>query len=120
MMEIQQHDSVVVDVAGLVQGFAELLQERERGVAGRREAPKAVLCCPPSPPLYRPPGGAPALEIRSKGGGGGQVGGKGCLAPQGKGELPPRVTNPRRIGKGPRGRLAPSPLRGWFPSTYSP
>ena len=33
-MEIQQHDGVVVDVAGLRQGFAELLRERERGVAG--------------------------------------------------------------------------------------
>ena len=29
MMEIQQHDGVVVDVAGYRQGFAELLQERE-------------------------------------------------------------------------------------------
>ena len=33
-MEIQQHDGVVVDVAVLRQGFAELLRERERGVAG--------------------------------------------------------------------------------------
>ena len=83
-MEIQQHDGVVVDVAGLVQGFAELLlREREREVLqGRREAPKAVGCCPPSPPLYRPPG---------RGGGAGQGshldGGRrpgGCLAPQGK------------------------------------
>ena len=28
-MEIQQHDGVVVDVAALRQGFAELLRERE-------------------------------------------------------------------------------------------
>ena len=48
MMEIQQHDGVVVDVAGLRQGFAELLREREV-LQGRREAPKAVVCCPPSP-----------------------------------------------------------------------
>ena len=47
-MEIQQHDGVVVDVAGLRQGFAELLREREV-LQGRREAPKAVGCCPPSP-----------------------------------------------------------------------
>ena len=61
MMEIQQHDGVVVDVAGLRQGFAKLLREREREVLqGRREVPKAVGCCPPSPPLYRPLGGAPA------------------------------------------------------------
>ena len=55
MMEIQQHDGVVVDAAGLRQGFAKLLREREV-LQGRREAPKAVGCCPPSPPLYRPPG----------------------------------------------------------------
>ena len=42
MMEIQQHDGVVVDVAGLRQGFAKLLREREREVLqGRREASKA-------------------------------------------------------------------------------
>ena len=49
-MEIQQHDGVVVDVAGLRQGFAKLLREREV-LQGRREAPKAVVCCPPSPPF---------------------------------------------------------------------
>ena len=50
-MEIQQHDGVVVDVAGL--GRASLsFCEREREVLqGRREAPKAVGGCPPSP-LY--------------------------------------------------------------------
>ena len=39
LMEIQQHNGVVVDVAGLRQGFAELLREREREVlqgGGRR------------------------------------------------------------------------------------
>ena len=43
-MEIQQHDGVVVDVAGLLQGFTKLLRERERErevLQGRREAPKA-------------------------------------------------------------------------------
>ena len=40
LMEIQQHDGVVVDVAGVRQGFAELLREREV-LQGRREAPKA-------------------------------------------------------------------------------
>ena len=53
MMEIQQHDGVVVDVAGLRQGFAELLREREREVLqGRREAPKAVLLLPSLPPPF--------------------------------------------------------------------
>ena len=91
-MEIQQHDGVVVDVAGLRQGFAKLLREREREVLqGRREAPKAVVCCPPSPPLFIGPlgrGRQPLGDQISKGGGG-QLGGKGCLAPQGKGEAPP-------------------------------
>ena len=73
-MEIQQHDGVVVDVAGL--GRASLsFCEREREVLqGRREAPKAVGCCPPSPPLYRPPGGSADPGIPSMGGGGGQGG----------------------------------------------
>ena len=88
-MEIQQHDGVVVDVAGLWQGFAKLLREREV-LQGRREAPKAVVCCPPFPlPLYRPPGGAPAPRDGISRGAAATRGGRGCLAPQGKGELPP-------------------------------
>ena len=87
MMEIQQHDGVVVDVAGLRQGFAELLREREV-LQGRREAPKAVLLLP-SPPLYRPPGGRRPQEMRSQGGAVATRGGRGCLAPHGKGEAPP-------------------------------
>ena len=71
-MEIQQHDGVVVDVAGCRQGFAELLREREV-LQGRREAPKAVGCCPPSPPLYRLPGrGGRRPGAHLDGGGGGQ------------------------------------------------
>ena len=59
-MEIQQHDGVVVDVAGCRQGFAEHIREREV-LQGEREAPKAVILLPSLPPLYRPPGrGAPA------------------------------------------------------------
>ena len=71
-MEIQQHDGVVVDVAGSRQGFAELLREGEV-LQGRREAPKAVVLLPPkasgAPPTLgfptlgaggRPMGGAPA------------------------------------------------------------
>ena len=119
-MEIQQHDGVVVDVAGLRQGFAELLREREREVLqGRREAPKAVVCCPPSP-LYIGPGGggAPAPRDGISRGAAATKGGRGCLAPQGKGELPPRVPNPRRMGGGPWGGAQPT--RGWLPSTFSP
>ena len=86
-MEIQQHDGVGGDVAGLRQGFAELLRERERCCRGGGRRPR--LCLLPSlPPLYRPLGGAPALgDGISKGGA--AKGGRGCLAPQGKGEAPP-------------------------------
>ena len=58
MKEIQQHDGVVVDVAGLQQGFTELLRERKREVLqGRREAPKAVVVLPslPTPLAAAPP-----------------------------------------------------------------
>ena len=58
-MEIQQHDGVVVDVAGLVQGFAELLRERERGVAGEEGGAQGCCVLPSLPPLYIGPlGGA--------------------------------------------------------------
>ena len=49
-MEIQQHDGVVVDVAGSRQGFAELLREGEV-LQGRREAPKAVVFAALPPPF---------------------------------------------------------------------
>ena len=63
-MEIQQHDGVVVDVAGLRQGFAKLLRERERerGVAGEEGGAQGCRLLPSlPPPLYRPPweGGRP-------------------------------------------------------------
>ena len=57
-MEIQQHDGVVVEVAGSRQGFAKLLREREV-LQGRWEAPKAVSLLP-SPLYIGPWGGAPA------------------------------------------------------------
>ena len=48
MMEIQQHDGVVVDVAGCRQGFAELLREGEvlQG-RGRHEESRVRLPLPP-------------------------------------------------------------------------
>ena len=56
-MEIQQHDGVVVEVAGSRQGFAKLLREGE-AVRGEREAPGTWVRLPcPSSSLYRPPGG---------------------------------------------------------------
>ena len=51
-MEIQQHDGVVVDVAGLRQGFAKILRERERCCRGGGRRPRLRCCCPPFPPLY--------------------------------------------------------------------
>ena len=84
-MEIQQHDGVVVDVAALRQGFA-----REREVLqGRREAPKALGCCPPSPPLYRPLGGCASPKRWDLKGGGGHKGGKGLPCPPRQGGTPP-------------------------------
>ena len=82
-MEIQQHDGVVVDVAGLRQGFAKLLREGEV-LQGEREALGAVVLLPSLPPtIYRTPGGRRPWEIRSPRGGGGQ-GGRGWLPPQDK------------------------------------
>ena len=58
-MEIQQHDGVVVEVAGSRQGFAKLLREGEV-LQGEREAPGAVVLLPSLPPLFigTPGGGA--------------------------------------------------------------
>ena len=51
MMEIQQHDGVVVDVAGLGRALLSFCEREREVLQGRREAPKAVVCCPPSPPF---------------------------------------------------------------------
>ena len=49
-MEIQQHDGVVVEVAGSRQGFAKLLRERERGVAGEEGGAQGLdVAALPSP-----------------------------------------------------------------------
>ena len=47
-MDIQQHDGVVVEVAGSRQGFAKRKREGEV-LQGEREAPGLVYCCPPFP-----------------------------------------------------------------------
>ena len=117
-MEIQQHDGVVVDVAGSRQGFAKLLREGEV-LQGRREAPKAVVLLPSLPPLYRPPEGGAGPGRWDLQGGAAAKGGEGVPCPPRQGgSSPPRVPNPRRMGGGPRG--APQPTKGWFPSTFSP
>ena len=73
----------------------------------------------PCPPLYRPPGGAPALGDAISQGGGGQGGG---VPPKASGApTHPRVSNPRRR-RDPRGGapahsgLVPLPLQPTGPS----
>ena len=64
-MEIQQHDGVVVEVAGISAGLRQAQREGEV-LRGEREAPGAWVLLPSLPPtIYSPPGGAPALEIPS-------------------------------------------------------
>ena len=113
-MEIQQHDGVVVEAAGISAGLRQAQREGEvsrEGEGGARGLGAAAL---PSPSLYRAPGGAPALGDSISKGGGGQG---GWLAPKPSGAPPtPRVSNPRRRG-GPRG--AHQPTRGWFPAHFS-
>ena len=68
MMEIQQHDSVVVEVAGFQQGFAKRCGRREMCHGREREVPGLRCGCPPFPPLYVGPrergGAALALPPR--------------------------------------------------------
>ena len=67
-MEIQQHDGVVVEVAGFQQGFAKRCGRRKVCHGREREAPGLRYCCPPFPPLYIGPrergGAALALPPR--------------------------------------------------------
>ena len=50
-MEIQQHDGVVVDVAGLRQGFASFFFFFERGVAGEEGGAKGCSIAALPPPF---------------------------------------------------------------------
>ena len=67
-MEIQQHDGVVVEVAGFQQGFAKRCGRREMCHGREREAPGLRYGCPPFTPLYIGPrergGAALALPPR--------------------------------------------------------
>ena len=68
LMEIQQHDGVVVEVAGFQQGFAKRCGRREMCHGREKEAPGLRCCCPPFPSLYIGPrergGAALALPPR--------------------------------------------------------
>ena len=85
-MEIQQHDGVVVEVAGSRQGFTKLLREGEV-LQGKREAPRAVMLLPSlPPPLYIGPlGGGRRPGSHLQGG----AAARGKLTPQGKWAAPP-------------------------------
>ena len=112
-MEIQQHDGVVVEAAGISAGLRQAQREGEV-LRGEREAPGAWVRSPPSHLYIGAPGGRRPLEIPSQGGGGQG----GDLPPKSGGAPPtPRVSNPRRRGR-PMG--AHQPTRGWFPSHFSP
>ena len=64
-MEIQQHDGVVVEVAGFQQGFAKRCGRREMCHGREREAPGLGLLLPSLPPtIYRAKGeGGAALAL---------------------------------------------------------
>ena len=51
MMEIQQHDGVVVEVAGFRQGFTKRYGRREMCHGRERERPGARVRLPSLPPL---------------------------------------------------------------------
>ena len=65
-MEIQQHDDVVVEVAGSRQGFAKR-KRGGRGVTGGREAPGLGVLLPCASPLYIGVEGAGFLPSKSIG-----------------------------------------------------
>ena len=88
-MEIQQHDGVVVDVVGLGRALPSFC-ERERGVAGEEGGAQGCRLLPSLPrPLYRPPGGAPALGDGISKGGRRPKRGRGALPPKASGKPPP-------------------------------
>ena len=100
-MEIQQHDGVVVEVAGISAGLRQAQREGEVSREGEGGA-RGLGAQPSLPPLYRGPGrGAGPWRSHLKGGGGRWP--RGELAPQAKWGAPtPRVSNPRRRGS-PKG-----------------
>ena len=85
-MEIQQHDGVVVEVAGFQQGFAKRCGRREVCHGREREVSGLFLLLPSLPPtIYRAKGeGGRRLGPSSKEG----CGQGGVLRPQGTSEVP--------------------------------
>ena len=113
-MEIQQHDGVVVEVAGIPAGLRQA-QAGGRGVTGGRGRRQGLGCgCPPSPTIYRTPRGWRPKEMGSPRG----APAKRDLPPKPSGAPPPLGFPTLGAGGGPRG--AHQPTRGWFPSHFSP
>ena len=113
-MEIQQHDGVVVDVVGLGSASPSFC-ERERCSRGGGRRPRLLCYCPPSPPLYRPPGrGAPARTHLDGG-----AAARGVTYPPSQVGRPPTLGFPT-LGAGGRPMGGAQPTRGWFPSHFSP
>ena len=111
-MEIQQHDGVVVEVAGFQQGFAKRCGRREMCHGREREAPGLRYGCPPFPPLYIGPRerGGRSLGPSSKEG----CGQGGDLPPQGTSEVPSPFRTLRfsyLLAHGPLGAGALGPYR---------
>ena len=111
-MEIQQHDGVVVEVAGFQQGFAKRCGRREMCHGREREAPGLGFCCPPFPPLYigsRERGGRSLGPSSKEGCGQGRV-----PPPQGTSEVPSPFRTlpfPYLLAHGPLGAGALGPYR---------
>ena len=110
-MKIQQHDGVVVEVAGSRQGFAKR-KRGGRGVTrgrGRRQGLDIAALPPPPPTIYRAKGeGGRSLGPSSKEG----CGQGGVLPPQGTSEVPSPFRTlpfPYLLAHGPLGAGALGP-----------
>ena len=115
-MEIQQHDSVVVEATVFLAGLRQAQREGEvsrEGEGGARGWGAAAL---PYPPLYIGPlGGAGPRRWDLQEGAAAKGGG---LPPKPSGAPPPLGFPTLGAGGGPWG--APQPTRGWFPFHFSP
>ena len=113
-MEIQQHDGVVVEVAGSRQGFAKS-KRGGRGVTRDREAPGTQVRLPSLPStIYRSLGGRRPLEIPSNGRGGGLGGG---LAPKPGGGAPTPLGFPTLGAREAQGGRTSPPGAGSLPTS---
>ena len=112
-MEIQQHDGVVVEAAGISAGLRQA--QREGEVLWGEEGGTRGLGAQPSLPLYIGAlGGAGPWRSHLKGG----RQPRGGLAPQVRWGAPTPGFPTLGAGGGPWG--AHQPTRGWFPSHFSP